>query len=75
MPEVHGTDKGLIPHVNPKHLKSVVAPTTHLIPPICHTRPKHQTQPIDQGPPTSIVPTVPKPRIGQEELELEESLG
>ena len=57
--------KGLILHVKPEHQKSVIAPITHPIPPICHARPMHQTQPIDQGPLTSIVPTVPKPRIGQ----------
>ena len=44
VPVVHGADKGLIPHVKPEHQKSVVAPTTHPIPPIHHTRPMHQTQ-------------------------------
>ena len=52
-PVVHAIDKGLIPHVKPEHQKSVVTPTT------C------QTQTIDKGPPKSIVPPIPKPRIGQ----------
>ena len=71
VPDVHGTDQGLILHVKPEHQKSVVAPTTcptpptHPTPPIHLTRPMHQTQPIDQGPPTSIVQPVPKPRTGQ----------
>ena len=55
VPEVHGMDKGLILHVKPEHQKSVVAPTTHPTPPICHTRPTHQTQPIDQGLPPNVV--------------------
>ena len=36
VPEVNGVDKGLIPHVEPAHQKSVV------------TLPTHQTQPIDK---------------------------
>ena len=65
VPEVHGVDKGLIPHVRPEHQKSLVSPTTHLTPPICCTRPTPLTQPVDQGLPTSIVPPIPKPRIEQ----------
>ena len=65
VPEVNGTDKGLILIVEPEHHKSVVAQTTCPIPPICHARPMHQMQPIDHGLSTSIVPTVPMPRIGQ----------
>ena len=34
VPEVHGIDKGLIPHVKPEHQKSVVTPPTHQIEPI-----------------------------------------
>ena len=65
VPEVHGVDKGLIPHIKPEHQKSVVALTTCPTPPAHHTRPTHHTQPIDQGPPTNVVQSVPKPRIGQ----------
>ena len=34
-------------------------------PPIHHTRPMHQAQTMDQGPPTNVVPPLPKPRIGK----------
>ena len=34
-------------------------------PPTHHTRPMHQTQAIDQGPPTNAIPPIPKPRVGQ----------
>ena len=47
VPEVHGMDKGLIPHIKPEHQKSVVAPTTCPTPCTHHTRPMHRTQPID----------------------------
>ena len=57
--EIHGIDKGLILHVKPEHLKSVVTPPTCQIMPIC------QTQPINKGLPTNIVPPVPKARIEQ----------
>ena len=59
VPEVHSIDKGLILHVKPEHQKSVVMPPSH------HTRPTHQTQPIDKGLPTNIVPPILKPIIGQ----------
>ena len=65
VPEVHGMDKGLIPHIKPEHQKSVVASTTHPNPPACHTRPTPLTQLVDQGPPTNVMPPIPKPRIGQ----------
>ena len=65
VPEVHSADKGLIPHIKPECQKSVVAPTTCPTPPTCHTKPMYQTQTIEQGPPTNIMPSVPKPRIGQ----------
>ena len=41
VPEVHGADKGLVPHIKPECQKSVVAPTTCPTPPTCHTRPMH----------------------------------
>ena len=65
VPEVHGVDKGLIPHVKPEHQKSVASPTACLTPPTHHSRPTHQTQSTDQKPPKSVVPPLPKPRIGQ----------
>ena len=65
VPEVHGTNKGLIPHMKPEHQKSVAIPTTCLTPPTHHIRSTHQTQSTDQKPPTNAVPPLPKPRIGQ----------
>ena len=62
VPEVHGMDKGLIPHIKPEHQKSVIASTTCPTPPPCHTRPT----PVCQGLPTNVVPPIPKPRIGQD---------
>ena len=43
----------------------MIAPNAHPTSPTCHTRPMHQTQPIDQGPPTDVILTMPKPRVGQ----------
>ena len=60
MPEVHGADKGLIPHVKPEHQKPVTIPTACPIPPACHTRPTNQAQSIDQGLPTNVAP-IPNP--------------
>ena len=59
VPEVHGIDKDLIPHVKLEHQNSVVTPST------CQTKPMHQTQPIDKGPTTNIAPPISKPKIGQ----------
>ena len=61
--EVHGANKGLIPHVKPK--KSMMTPAAHLIPPTCHLRPVHHPPSTDQRLPTNAVPPLPKPRIGQ----------
>ena len=36
-----------------------------MTPPTCQTEPICQTLPIDKGLPTSIVPPIPKPKIGQ----------
>ena len=44
MSEVHGTNKGLIPHIKPE--KSTI---THQISPTCHLRPVHQIPLTDQG--------------------------
>ena len=59
VPEVHGIDKGLIPHVKPEHQISVVMPPTDKMPPV------DRTLPITKGLPTVIRPPMPKPRIGQ----------
>ena len=64
VPEVHSMDKGLILHIRPEYQK-LVAPATCLTPSMCHTRPTHQPQPMDQRLPTNVVPPLPKPRIGQ----------
>ena len=75
VPEVHGMDEGLIPHIRPEHQKSMVAPTTHPTPPICHTKPTPLTQPVDQEPPTHIGGHLyPSLELDKAELELEESL-
>ena len=57
VPEVHGTNKGLIPHVKPE--KSMIIPGTCLIPPTCHLRPAHHSLP------TNAVLPICKCRIGQ----------
>ena len=64
--EIHSVDKGLIPYVKPEHQKPVTIPTTCPIPPAHHVRPTHQVQSIDQGPPTNVLPPLPKPRVGQD---------
>ena len=56
VPEIHGVNKGINPHVKPE--KQRLLPTL----PTCSIPPTNLTQPIDKGPPTQ--PT-PKPRIGQ----------
>ena len=71
--EVHGVDKSLILHVKPEHQKSVTIATACQTPPVCHTRPTHQAQPIDQGLPTNVVPPFPGLELDRAELELEGS--
>ena len=41
VPEVHGANKGLIPHLKPEHKKSVPIPTACPFPPTCYLRPIH----------------------------------
>ena len=53
VPEVHGIDKSLNPHVKPERQNSVVTPPTN------------KTLPIDKGLPMDNKPPIPKPRIGQ----------
>ena len=54
--EIHGTNKGLNPHIKPGGQRPLTTLPMHSIPPTS------LTQPVDKGPPTH--PT-PKPRIGQ----------
>ena len=56
VPEIHGVNKGINPHVKPERQRPLLILPTHSIPP---TNP---TQPINKGPPTH---PIPKPRIGQ----------
>ena len=55
VPEIHGVNKGINPHVKPERQRPLPILPTHSIPP---TNP---TQPVDKGPPTH---SIPKPRIG-----------
>ena len=48
VPEVHGANKGLIPHMKPGQQKPVTIQTAHPTPPKHHLRPIHQTHSIDQ---------------------------
>ena len=56
VPEIHGVNKGINPHVKPERQRLSPILPTHSIPP---TNP---TQPINKGLPTH---PIPKPRIGQ----------
>ena len=54
--EIHGTNRGLDPHIKLGRQRPLPILPTHSIPPTS------LTQPIDKGPPTH---PIPKPRIGQ----------
>ena len=54
--EIHGTNKGLNPHVKPGKQRPLSTLPMHSIPPT------PLIQPVDKGPPTQ---PIPKPRIGQ----------
>ena len=56
VPEIHGVNKGINPHVKPGRQRPL--PTL----PTCNIPPTNLTQPVDKGPPTH---PIPKPRIGQ----------
>ena len=56
IPEIHGANKGLNPHVKPRKQRPLPSLPTHSLPP---TSLVHR---VDKGPPTH---TIPKPRIGQ----------
>ena len=56
LPEIHGVNKGINPHIKPERQRPLPTVPTQSIPPT------HITQPVDKGPPTH---PIPKPRIGQ----------
>ena len=56
VPEIHGINKGLNPHVKPVRQRPLSMLPTHSTPPT------NLAQPINKGPPTH---PIPKPRIGQ----------
>ena len=56
LPEIHGVNKGINPHLKPEKQKPLPTLPTKSIPPT------HTTQPVDKGSPTH---PIPKPRIGQ----------
>ena len=56
VPEIHGMNKGLNPHIKPGRQRPLPTLPKHSIPPTS------LTQPVDKGPPTHHTP---KPRIGQ----------
>ena len=56
VPEIHGANKGINPHVKPGRQRPLPTLSTHSIPPTI------PTQPVNKGPPTH---PIPKPRIGQ----------
>ena len=56
VPEIHGMNKGLNPHVKPERQRPLLILPTHSTPPI------NLVQPINKAPPTY---PIPKPRVGQ----------
>ena len=56
VPEIHGTNKGINPHIKPGRQRPLPTLPTQSIPPTT------LAQPVDKGPPTH---PIPKPRIGQ----------
>ena len=56
VPEIHGANKGINPHVKPGRQRPLPTLPMHSIPPT------NLAQPVDKGPPTH---PIPKPRIGQ----------
>ena len=55
LPEIHGVNKGINPHLKPERQRPLPTLPTQSIPPT------HITQPVDKGLPTH---PIPKPRIG-----------
>ena len=60
VPEIHGINKGLNPHVKPERQRPLLSLPT------CSTPPINLTQPIYKG---LLTHPIPNPRIGKEELE------
>ena len=56
LPEIHGVNKGINPHLKPERQRPLPTLPTQNIPPT------HTTQLVNKGPPTH---PIPKPRIGQ----------
>ena len=56
VPEKHGANKGINPHIKPARQRPLPTLPMHSIPPT------NLAQPVDKGPPTH---PIPKPRIGQ----------
>ena len=56
VPEIHGMNKGLNPHVKRERQRPLPMLPSHSIPPI------NLVQPVDKRPPSQLIP---KPRIGQ----------
>ena len=56
VPEIHGVNKGINPHVKPGRQRPLPTLPMHSIPPT------NLAQPVDKGPPTH---PIPKPRVGQ----------
>ena len=56
LPEIHGVNKGINPHLKPERQRPLPTLPTQSIPPT------HTTQPVDKGLPTH---PIPKPRVGQ----------
>ena len=56
VPEIHGANKGINPHIKPGRQRPLPTLPMHSIPPTT------LAQPVDKGPPTH---PIPKPRIGQ----------
>ena len=50
VPEVHGVNKGINPHVKPERQMPLPTLPTHSIPP------NNLAQPVDKGPPTHPIP-------------------
>ena len=65
VPEIHGVNKGINPHVKPERQRPLPISPTHRIPPT------NLLQPIDKGIPTH---PIPKPRIGQGQSWTEEKI-
>ena len=66
VPEIHGANKGINPHIKPGRQRPLPTPPMHSI------LPTTLAQPVDKGLPTH---PIPKPRIGQGRAGLKRKLG